>query len=95
LLLATDDKSRTVWQVAVKDGKLGVLQKIWELAEGIITETEIKCKLLLDDKGRTIWHVAAEQDKINLLQKKWDWAKRCLTREEMLQWGVVNQNEYE
>jgi hypothetical protein len=30
LLLATDDKGRTVWQVAVKDDKLGVLQKIWE-----------------------------------------------------------------
>jgi hypothetical protein len=72
LLLATDDKGRTVWQVTVKDGKLGLLQKIWELPEGILKETEIKYKLLLaaDDKGRIIWHVTEEQDKLTLLQKK-------------------------
>jgi hypothetical protein len=74
LLLATDDKGRTAWQVALKDDKLGVLQKIWKWAVGILTEREIKYKLLLaaGDKGRNIWHVTADQDKLTQLQKIWE-----------------------
>ena len=62
--------------MAVKDGKLGVLQKIWTLPEWILTEREIKYKLLLaaDYKEKTIGHVAAEQNKLTLLQKKLEWA---------------------
>jgi hypothetical protein len=75
--------------VAVKNGKLGVLQKIWEWPEGNLTEREINYKLLLvaDDKERTIGQVAADQDKLTLLQKMWEWAKKYLTREEMLHLG--------
>ena len=80
-----------------KRRQTGVLQKIWEWAEGILTEREIKHKLLLaaDDKGRTIWHVAADQDKLIQIQKIWEWAKGCVTLEEMLYLGAVNQNEHE
>jgi hypothetical protein len=33
LLLATDDKGRTVWHVAVERGNLEILVKLWEWAK--------------------------------------------------------------
>jgi endo-1,4-beta-D-glucanase Y len=71
----------TAWHVATKEGKLDILQKIWELTKGNLTREEINYKLLLatDKKGRIAWHMAAVRGKLDLLQNIWEWTKKNLT----------------
>jgi ankyrin repeat protein len=85
LLLATNFDGNTAGHMAVKRGKLAVLQKIWELAKENLTTEEIKSKLLLatDSDGNTTLHLAAEGSNLDVLQKIWDLAKENLTTEEI------------
>jgi hypothetical protein len=41
LLLATEDRGRTVWHVAAEKDNLEALQKAWELAKGKLTTQEL------------------------------------------------------
>jgi len=56
--------------VAVKEGKLELLQKIREWAKEKLTTEKVNNELLLtkDIWGRTVWYVAAEEDKLDLQQ---------------------------
>ena len=56
--------------MAVKEGKLELLQKIREWAKEKLTTEKVNNELLLtkDIWGRTVWYVAAEEDKLDLQQ---------------------------
>jgi endo-1,4-beta-D-glucanase Y len=72
--------------MAAAQGRLKMLQKIWEWANEKFTTEEINKKLLLttDDEGRNVFYMAAEQGELELLQKIWEWAKETLTIEETI-----------
>ena len=72
LLLATDDKGRTVLYMAANGGKLELLQQIMDWAEENLTTEEIKNILLLatDLEKMTAWHVAARREKTRVITEK-------------------------
>jgi hypothetical protein len=47
LLLTTDEEERTVFYMAADQGRLEILQKVWDLANEKLTTEEISNKLLL------------------------------------------------
>ena len=55
LLLARNDEGMTAWHEVTSWGQLEILQKIWNLAEEILTTEEINKIFLLatDDEGRS------------------------------------------
>ena len=84
MLLSTDGVERTTWHIVVSQGKLDIMQKIWEWATEKLTTEEMKNEMLLrTDRGRrTVWHLAVSH-RILDMQKIWEWAKEELTREEI------------
>jgi len=70
LLLATDDKGRTVFLVAVEENELQILQEVMKWAKEKLTTEEVKKFLLATDyKGRTFFHLAEETYKLQMLQE--------------------------
>jgi hypothetical protein len=57
------------------------LQKVWYLANGVVTTEEVKNKLLLATiiKGNTDWQREAFWVNLDFFQKILDWAKNSLT----------------
>ena len=61
MLLRTDGEGRNAWHNAAYMGKIGVMQKIWELAKERLTTEEIKNEILLatDFVRWNAWNIAA------------------------------------
>jgi ankyrin repeat protein len=85
LLLSSECSGNAALYWAAFNGKPDVLQKIWDMAKGILTTEEIKNKLLssTDIYGRRALHWAALSGKTNTLQKLFDVAKDILTTDEI------------
>ena len=47
MLLDTDNMGRTAWHLAVREGNIQLLHKIWETAEEYLTAWKINNKFLL------------------------------------------------
>jgi uncharacterized protein YeeX (DUF496 family) len=69
--------------MTTKEGRLKILQELWDWANEKLTTEEINNKILLatDDQGRTVFHAAAECGRLEVLRKLWEWAKKKLTAE--------------
>jgi ankyrin repeat protein len=85
LLLTTNNEGRTVFDIAADQGRLEILQKVWEWANEKLTTEEINKKLLLatDNEERTVLHIAALHGTLEILKKAWVWANEKLTTDEM------------
>jgi aminoglycoside N3'-acetyltransferase len=77
LLLATDNKGRTVFHVAGNYNEQEVFQVLLNCAKENLTRKEVN-KLLLatDNKGRTVFHLAATFSELEVFQGILNWAKR-------------------
>jgi len=71
--------------MAADQGRLKLLQKVWEWANEKLTAEEINNKLLLatDNKGRNVLYMAADLGRPEILQKVSEWAKKKLTPQEI------------
>jgi len=70
--------------MAVEEGQIEVLYKIWEWAKEVLTQGEFKNMFLANDEfKRNAWHMAAGKGQIDILHKLWDWVKKVLTKGEL------------
>ena len=84
LILNKHGVGHTIWHAAVQQGKLELLQKIWDWAKESLTREEVNNLLLAKNyKGETAWQVAVRRRKLEILEKIWEWTEENLTREEM------------
>jgi hypothetical protein len=74
------DKPPGCWQ---HWGKVYVLERLVECANGKLTGDEVNNKLLdKDHKEQTAGHVAADEGNTDMLQKIWEWVEENLRAEE-------------
>jgi len=85
VLLAKDEKERTVWHMAANTGNAELLENLWKWAGEKLTTEELNNKLFLakDDMEQTAFHIAAEGGKTQALEKIWEWSTEKLTAEEI------------
>jgi hypothetical protein len=59
-LLAQVFHRQTTWQVEAWEGKVELLEKLWEWAKEVLSPQELNNYIVLakDDSERTAWHVA-------------------------------------
>jgi len=83
LLLATDEKGRTVFHLAAKPDipDTRVLQEILKWAKKKLISQEVnKLLLALDHEIMMAWHGVARRLKPEILQNIWDLSENNLTR---------------
>jgi hypothetical protein len=68
-----------------REGKLEVLDELWEWANEELAPKELSIYFLLAkyDTERTAWHVAATMGIVDVLKKLWEWAKKRLSTDEL------------
>ena len=83
MILFTDKRGMTAFQLAARWGTSETLQKIWQCAKEILTTEELN-KLLLgtDNEGMTARNLATNSSNSETLQDVWQCAKEILTKEE-------------
>jgi len=60
MFLGKGDFVMTAWHMAVYEGQIEVLQKLWEWAKEVLTQEDLNDMLYLakDKYGKTAWHMA-------------------------------------
>ena len=80
MFLVTDNKGRTVFDVAAWSYKIELFQGILNCAKGNLRREEVNNLFLAtDNKGRTVFDVAAWSYKIEIFQGILNCAKEILT----------------
>jgi ankyrin repeat protein len=67
--------NQTAWHMAVKEGHVEVLEKLWDLAKELqLKPEELRNELLVSkiNFDQTTWHFAAVEGDVNILEKLWD-----------------------
>ena len=97
MFLARDKRGNTAWQMAVKYGRIMVLEKLLDLAQEMqLNRGEMWNKLLLDQEqnGRSAWFLAAQRGNVKVLEELWDLAKEKGNLEEIKYNLLLAQNEF-
>ena len=76
ILLATDEKRRTVFHVAAAYHKRNILQEILDCAKEKLTKEEVKKELLAKHRGITELPVAAEDQEEETGKEILKWTKK-------------------
>jgi ankyrin repeat protein len=76
--LSKDNYNNKPWHLAAEEGKVEILEKLWEWYKVVqIKPEEIRNQVVLskDFYNNTPWHIVAEEGKVEILDKLWEWAK--------------------
>jgi len=96
MLLAQDKRGKTAWQLAVRNGRIMVLERLLDWAKEMqLNPREVRNKLLLyqEEDGRNAWFLAAKSGNVNVLEELWFLAKEKGNLEEM-KYLLLSQNEF-
>jgi ankyrin repeat protein len=76
---------QTAWHVALRRGKVEVLDRLWEWAKKVLNRDELNNKLLLarDEREKTVLHHAIFSENVQILERVWKWANEQLTPEKL------------
>jgi ankyrin repeat protein len=75
MLLATDNRGRTAWHMAAKNGNARALKKIWECVDEVTPTVKCSLPLLKDTSDETASHLATKTDNTNTRERPWNSAK--------------------
>jgi ankyrin repeat protein len=74
-LLSKDSKGQTAWNLAARNGKKKILEKLWSW--GTEEQVNLKYDLLLskDLEGQTVWHLAQRNNNKYILEQLRTWGR--------------------
>ena len=92
MLLETDIYGQRVFDVAVEEGHINVLDTLWIWAKAQLNPHELKNEFLLgkdDIERKTAWHWAATMGRVEVLVRLWEFAKELRLKKEELKNEVL------
>jgi hypothetical protein len=87
---------QTAWHIAAQNGRINILQKLWDWAGELQLKPEdLRNEVWLSKNrwGQTAWHIAARKGNLELSRKLWDWAKEVQIKPEDLRNQVWMSND--